>query len=426
VNKTKLLKGAGLVALTAMLPLSQAAADGNWGISGWINEGVTYYDDGVGSDIVQVPDNGTTLGSRITLSGSTDLPNSGLNAGFEVILEPRSADASNLLGLGSSGQFNGDSNGEQIGVLGSSINVGGSFGKLTVGLQSMPTDNIAVLEDPSLTLWASISPVFRGNGSTIRGLGAGATNATWGSFLQCLGTPGLGIGIDCNGVYRNGVRYDLPAFGPVTVAVGYANDDIYDVAAKYKGALGGINTSLALGYSVNNGGAGAGGTDAETFQMQAGAMDPGTGIFGSIAYQNESANGAAVNTGDDTDAYWLKVGIKKAFNSFGDTSFAFQYGSYNDQFGTGATAASSATAINATSGIATTTATAAVVNPGITGSEVERIGFEVNQYFGSRLILYGVWEQLDLNVDCSNAACATAYGGAQELDMFTTGLTFFF
>jgi hypothetical protein len=424
VNKSKLIKGAGVAALSAMLPLSQAAlADSggdNWSISGWVNEGMTYYDDGVGSDIVQMSDNGTTLGTRITLSGNTDLPNSGLNAGFEIILEPSSTGG--LLGWGS-GQTNqfvaagatgfgtapsgvaDSTNGHAIGVLGNSVNVSGSFGKVTVGLQSMPTDNIAVLEDPSLTLWASISPVFRGNGATIQGLGTAASNTTWGNFLQCMGLGGTGIGIDCNGVYRNGIRYDLPAFGPVTVAVGYANDDIYDIAAKYKGAWGGINTSLALGYSMNQStGGNTGGTESELFQVQAGAMDPGTGIFGSIAYQMEEGDGGtiAATSGDDTDAYWLKVGIKKSFNSLGDTSFAFQYGSYNDQYG----------------------ATGANV---ITGSEVERIGFEVNQYFGSRLIVYGVWEQLDLDVDCTVAAtCAAQYGGAQELDTFTAGLTFFF
>lgn len=410
----------------ASLAFSQGAvADSggdNWSISGWINEGMTFYDDGVGSDVVQLSDNGTTLGSRITLSGSTDLPNSGLTAGFEVILEP--SDTANLLGGGSSG-FNDNQNAHDIGVLGNSVNVAGSFGKITVGLQSMPTDNIAVLEDPSLTLWASISPVFRGNGQTITGLGAGATNSTWGSFLTC-NFSGLGIGIDCNGVYRSGVRYDLPAFGPVTVAVGYANDDIYDIAAKYKGALGGINTSLALGYAINQGGAGGGvvtGTEAEVFQLQAGAMDPGTGIFGSFAYNVESGNSNVATASDDGDAWWLKVGIKKAFNSLGDTSFAFQYGQYSDQFGTGATAAGTAGSVSA-AGVATA-ATAAVANPGITGSEVERIGFEVNQYFGSRLILYGVYENLSLDVD-GNAATQAIYNGANDLDTFTAGLTFFF
>jgi len=414
VNKSKLLKGAGLVALTAMLPLSQAAADGNWGISGWINEGISYADDGVDSALYQTSENGHTLGSRVTLSGSTDLPNSGLSAGFELIIEPQSS--SELLGTGSGG-FQGSffgkesvggpdqfltaagapGNGHALTILGNSMYIAGSFGKVTVGLQSMPTDNIAVLEDPSLTLWSAISPVFVGNGAAITGL-TGVT-AAWGSFLTC-GSGIGGIGIDCNGIYRKGVRYDLPAFGPVTVAVGAANNDIYDVAAKYKGTWGGINTQLALGYAQINHANAFGGKGVDNFQLQAGAMDPGTGIFGSIAYQSEDIDGlaAGVDEQDDTDAWWLKVGIKKSFNSFGDTSFAFNYGQYNDQYITGA-------------GVT------------LSGSEVERIGVEVNQYFGSRLIIYGVWEQLDLSVDGTSAA---AFAGANELDTFRLGGTFFF
>lgn len=394
MKKSKLVTALATAGLVASQFAAADSGGDNWSISGWINEGVTYYDDGLGSDVVQISDNGTTLGSRITLSGDTDLPNSGLNAGFEVILEPSSDGA--LLGWGSSGVAD-DSNDHDIGVLGNSINISGSFGKVTVGKQSMPTDNIAVLEDPSLTLWSSISAIFRGNAMTIQGVTG--TKTTWGDFLQCLGEPSLQIGIDCNGVYRQGVRYDLPAFGPVTVAVGYANDDIYDVAAKYKGSVGGLNAQLALGYSINQGTGSTGlGTEAQTFQVQAGLMDPGTGIFGTVSYQQEEADDAAADTGDDTDAYWLKVGIKRAFNSLGDTSFAFQYGSYNDQFG-------------------------ADSSESITGSEVERIGVEVNQYFGSRLILYGVWESLDLSVD---GATAGLYDGAEDLDMFTAGLTFFF
>ena len=52
MNKTK-LKGACLVAATAMLPLSQAATAGEVNISGWINEGMFYYDDGNNSDIAR-------------------------------------------------------------------------------------------------------------------------------------------------------------------------------------------------------------------------------------------------------------------------------------------------------------------------------------------------------------------------------------
>jgi porin-like protein len=409
VNKSKLIKRVGLVAATAMLPLSQAAiADGNWGISGWINEGVTYYDTGESEGLYQSSENGHTLGSRVTLSGSTDLPNSGLSAGFELIIEPQST--SELLGSGSGG-FQGSTfgkesvggpdpfltaagapgNGHDLTVLGNSLHVSGGFGKVTVGLQSMPTDNIAVLEDPSLTLWSAISPVFVGNGTLING----GNGATWGNFLTC-GSGIGGIGIDCNGIYRKGVRYDLPAFGPVTVAVGAANNDVYDIAAKYKGQLGGVNTQLAIGYATLAAGNAFGGKGTDNFQLQAGAMDPNSGIFGSIAYQNEDMDSVAAGLEDSTDAWWLKVGIKKAFNSLGDTSFSFNYGQYNDQNN---------------------------FDVALSGSEVERMGVEVNQYFGSRLIIYGVWENLDLDVDGTNSA---AYSGADDLDTFRTGLTFFF
>ncbi len=238
--KFKTLKGAALVVATSMLPLSQAAmADVT--ISGWVAEGLTAYDDGDFSDVVQSTVGGNTLGSRIDFAGSSEV-STGITAGFQLTLEPRSGG----LDWGTGGHED-DTVFESIGaVLNSNVHIGGAWGKVTVGLQSMPTDNIAVLEDPSLTLWSSISPVFRGNGVTIRnGLGTGpvgggdigASPSVWGNFLNCMTQPGLrgalGIGIDCIGTVLNGVRYDLPAFGPVTIAIGYANDDIYDVAAKW-------------------------------------------------------------------------------------------------------------------------------------------------------------------------------------------------
>ncbi|MCU7863830.1 MAG: porin [Candidatus Thiodiazotropha sp. (ex Lucinoma borealis)] len=408
MNKTRLQKSECLVAAAIMLLGSQTVlAEAKWGISGWLNEGITYYDDGDGSDAAQLSDNGTTLGSRITLSGSYKPPETNLNAGFEVIVEPFSG-TPNFAGGGQTtpllfaNQDNLDTfNGGDIGLLGSSIHVGGSWGKITVGLQSMPTDNIAVLADPSGTIWSGISPVFRGNGFFIRGVGAGASNATWGDFVQCLTTPGLGIGIDCNGIYRNGVRYDLPAFGPVSVAVGIANDEIYDVAVKYSGQLSGMTTNLHFGYAVNqDGGTNVGGSSADVFQVQGGLMDPGSGLFGVVAYQIENADNATSGSGDDTDAYYLKGGIKKKWLDYGESAIYGEFGMYNDQYGSGNV-------------------------DGITGSEVQRFGIGVEQSFGGQLLLYGKWEQLSLDVDGSAAAVAL-YDGAEDLDLFTVGLTYHF
>ena len=402
MSKNNLFKGACLVAAASMLtPLQTAKAD--LSISGWINEAMTYWDDGQGSSVNQISDNGTTLGSRITFAGSQDLLEGKMNAGFEVILEPQS----NQTPLLSANQDNIRTfNGGDINALGHNLFVGGKWGKVTVGLQSMPTDNIAVLGDPSGTIWSGISPVFRFNGFLIRGVGAGATNTTWGQFLQCLTVPGLGIGLDCNGVYRNGFRYDLPTFGPVSVAAGYANTDIYDIAAKYNDTLGGrYNTMLNLGWARNaKGGTNASvtgvGTSSDVFQVQGGLMDSNTGLFGTVAYQKEKADDTTPGAGDDTDAIYLKFGIKKNWFGFGDSAVYFEYGSYNDQFGIGNV-------------------------DGVTGSEVRRLGGSVEQNFGSALQIYGKFENLNLDVE-GNANAQALYGGAEDLNSFTLGFVYFF
>jgi hypothetical protein len=392
------------VAMGAFSASAVADAGGtNWSLSGWINEGIIYYDDGGTSDINQTSDNGVTLGSRMTFAGSTDLSH-GLSAGFEVILEPQDVATQPIL----TNQTALDTSTNLLGgvtTLGHNVHVAGGWGKLTVGLLSTPTDNIAVLADPSLTLWDSIAVLFRGNGFVTAG-----NPGSIGSYATCFGS-GLGIGIDCNGIYRNAVRYDLPTFVEgLGIATSYANDDIYDVAGKWNGQLGRMTAILHMGYTViNSTDMGAPGVvsvydSSDIFQLQAGLMDPVTGIFGTVAYQNESADahpGAAINTPEDSDAYWIKVGVKKAFNTLGDTAIAFQYGSYNDQYG------------------------AVHVGNGVTGSELERIGFSINQYFGSRLIIYGAYENLDTDVD-GPAATQALYVNADDLDIFTLGFTFFY
>lgn len=408
--RTNFLKGACFVASAIILSVPQAAMaadEATVNISGWINESLFYFDDGDGSDFAQLSDNGTTLGSRITFSGSYKPENTALKAGFEVIVEPQSGNP-NFAGGGSitpllfADQDNLDTfNGGDIGVLGSSLHVGGGWGKITVGLQSMPTDNIAVLADPSGTIWSGISPVFRANGFFIRGLGAGANNTRWGSFLQCLTTPGLGIGIDCNGVYRNGVRYDLPAFGDINLAVGFANDDIYDIALKYGKTSGEFTTNAHLGYAVNSdGGSNVGGDGSDIFQIQAGLMHSGTGLFGLITYQKEDADKATAGSGDDTDAIYLKFGIKKGWSDVGKTAFYGEFGLYNDQYGAGNV-------------------------DGISGSEVQRLGLAAVQDLGDRLKIYGKWEMLSLDVDGTDAATAL-YANAEDLVTITFGGVYFF
>ena len=401
MKPTHFLKAALATAVISGLS-APVLADGHkttYNISGWINEGMTYYDDGQSTDIAQLSDNGTTLGSRITFDGTFTPKDSGLTIGFEFITELQTTQTPLL-----SNQDNiSNSNGGGLGLLSNNIHVSGDFGKITVGTQSMPTDNIAVLADPSGTIWSGISPLFRAQGFFIRGTDGdlGSQTNTWGQFAQCLGLNGLGIGIDCNGIYRSGIRYDLPAFGDVKVAVGYANDDIYDIAVQYSGTVNGLTTNVHGGYSYNtDGGLNVGGSSSSTLQFQVGVMDATSGVFGTLAYQQEEADDAIAGSGDDTDAYHVKVGVKRDFNSLGKTAFYVDYASYNDQFGL----------LNA---------------EGVTGSELSVIGFAAEQNIGSRFLGYAKYEIISLDVDGS-AAAQTKFNNAEDLSLLQLGMVVFF
>jgi hypothetical protein len=126
----------------------------------------------------------------------------------------------------------------------------------------------------------------------------------------------------------------------------------------------------------------------------------GSGAGGSSAAGVTAANARVGTLSDESDAWWVKFGIKKQFFSAGVTSFAIDFGIYSDQYGFNE-------AVN-----------------GVTGSEVERIGFSVDQYFGDSLIIYGKWEQLELDVD--GTARAAVYSGADDLSTLVLGGVYFF
>ncbi|MDZ7736949.1 MAG: hypothetical protein U5P41_13285 [Gammaproteobacteria bacterium] len=97
------------------------------------------------------------------------------------------------------------------------------------------------------------------------------------------------------------------------------------------------------------------------------------------------------------------MGVKRQFNSLGDTSFAFQYGSYNDQYG------------------------ALALLTGVTGSEVERIGLRSQPVL--RRQADPVWnlrepERRVLMVQAPLLGLLLA--PVIDLDTFTMGLTYFF
>lgn len=218
---------------------------------------------------------------------------------------------------------------------------------------------------------------------------------------------GIGIGIDCNGIFRNGVRFDLPTMGAFSVAVGWANDDLYDIAMKFADTFDDLKVNFNAGYSLHKNGGLTATTfdDTDLWQFQGGVMHIPTGLFGVATYQNEQTDDVLAKAAgsDDTDSYYYKAGIRTGnWTNIGDSALYVEYGIYKDEYGL--------TGLD--DGVA-----------GLTGSEFTRVGFVVEQYFGARFLIYGKYEEFSLDTSGPDSAI---YDSAKDLELMTLGMTLFF
>ena len=398
-------------------------------VSGWVNQALLIWDDGINSDAYVVSDNGTTLGTRISFAGDARI-NSDWSAGYKITIQPQNAEA--LLGVNQLDDDGGLING--VGLLESFMWIKSEqLGKLSWGQQSQATDNIAIV-DHSGTLFSSIPPVFRGNAFFLRGAGgtgfsggagaaavgdnvafnaanltppappapgAGAPGLSWASFLQCHGIGGVGIGADCNGVLTNSVRYDTPTFAGFTLSASWGEDDFWDVGLRYNGEFNGFKVGFAVGYSENDEV-----NDVSYLQIGASIMHVPSGLFVSGEWGQEdvdtigSTNASTIaNFTDDPDNFYVKAGIKRRFNSLGATAIYGEYAQYNDQY------------------------TVALAGAGVTGSEVTRYGVTLHQWIdAAALQLYAKWKHLELDVDGGPSGLQDV----EDLDQFILGGVIFF
>ncbi len=385
-------------------------------ISGWVNTGIYIWDDGIDSDAYVVSDNGTTLGTRITFSGSAKI-NSDWSAGYTITIEPQNAET--LVGVSQTNDDGGLING--VGLLESYMYVKSEqLGKLSWGQQSSATDNVGIV-DLSGSIFSSIPVVFRGNNLVLRSSTGGSFlangNAAAGlagtlnnqSLLSCHG-QGLGIGNDCLGVLTNNIKYESPTISGFTLSASWGEDDFYDFALKYAGQFGDFKVGAAAGYAIiengmtNNGN--GGGPDTEVFTLAGSIMHVPTGIFANVTYTQEDidrlAGGALVPAGFEStpDSIYIKAGIKQKWNSLGATAIYGEWGQYNDQY------------------------SLALFNNGVTSSEVTRYGAAIHQWIDAAAMqVYAKWNTFEYDVDGTSAL---ATSNIEDMTEFTVGGVIFF
>ncbi len=287
-------------------------------ISGWVAEQVTYWDDGV-EDNVYVTGLGSTLATNVKFTGqATIVP--GWTAGYVLHIEADGSDSlttnqvtPNGPGLLSGGFATGSSNFVQT-MQSFWFIKSESLGKVSVGLQSMVSDNAAILVDGSGSLVPANWVAFDFLSFGIRNNAGGFTGQTWATAGAGGGTciPG-----DCYGVPQNSVRYDSPTFAGFSASASWGSDDIWDVGLRYAGEVVGFKLAATVVYAERNTGL----ADDEYTQAGLYIQHIGTGLFGLVNYGDFQDNAG----GDDGEIWYFKGGIRQRWTPLGHTVL---YGEY--------------------------------------------------------------------------------------------------
>ena len=285
-------------------------------ISGWVAEQVTYWDDGV-EDNTYVTGLGSTLATNVKFTGqATIVP--GWTAGYVLHIEADGSDAltTNQVNPRGPGLLNGGLTNNFVQTMQSFWFIKSeSLGKVSIGLQSMVSDNAAILVDGSGSLVPANWVAFDFLSFGIRNNAGGFTGATWGGAGICI--PG-----DCFGVPANSVRYDSPTFAGFSASASWGDDDIWDVGIRYAGEVAGFKLAATAVYAESSGATASSlFGDSEYFQAGAYVQHIGTGLFGLVNYGDFENN----LTTDEGEVWYFKGGIRQRWTPLGHTVL---YGEY--------------------------------------------------------------------------------------------------
>jgi hypothetical protein len=290
-------------------------------ISGQVTTGVLAWDDGKDSDVFVV-DNTNAGATFFVLSGNAKV-NPNVTAGFDLAVSILAGARSNQVSqVDDDGGAAGDStlaliranwylDHKQLGRL-----TVGRINTASAGVVGLDLGGISVVSNANVGYWNA-------------GFDAGGT--TWGNLMG--GGTVFGAGLS----RANAVSWTSPTVGGFSVAAAWGEDDLWDVALRYAGEMGGFRLAAAIAYADNVGGLGEfndvttpTGRDISQIKGSASLLHVASGLFiqGTYLTQDNDQKGS-----DDTTLWQVQGGIAKNWTGVGNTVLFGEFANVSDAFG---------------------------------------------------------------------------------------------
>lgn len=263
-------------------------------ISGQINRGLLFFDDGGDTGTLFVDNDNSSTRLRATLS--YDFGNFTISGHTEYEFEFSSTASVN--------QINTDDSVSVANERKFEIIIDGGFGRLSFG-QGDSASNSTSEVDLSGTAVVGYSGIADFAGGLLLRDGAGAlTTSRIGNFFSNL---------DGNSRIER-IRYDTPSYKGITASFSLGQDDQEDIALRYRGDYGDYNVAAAISYNTTN--------SRDRLNGSVSALHKPTGISLTFASGNDDLDGSTRDPGFN----YVKVGYQtKDLVPWGRTSFAIDY-----------------------------------------------------------------------------------------------------
>lgn len=276
-------------------------------ISGWVNQSLTYWDNGEESDTyIATPTEAVT---RFRFAGGAKI-NHNWSAGYLIELQVFNVATS---------QFTEDNDdgpaGSGIGLRKSELWIKNKqLGKISLGQGSSATDDMAFWGQVGITALVFQPDLYTASNVALRRNDGTASTIT---------SRALVVGNGWDQPRNNRVRYDTPTISGFTLSASWGEDDFSDVALRYAGTLGDFKAKAAIGYTWDDDDNAVAAGETNALIISAGIMHTPTGLFLHGMYADYSFDGVRV----DSDSWMVQAGIQQRWNELGKTTL---FGAYQE------------------------------------------------------------------------------------------------